>query len=539
MKVTKKDNLIQIKFQYNPFLVSKVKTLDNRKYNPKERCWYIPLANSTKSIELLVKWGFDIEIELLEAVAEDHRKAKEVEALAIMPDTEFKTPLPMFPYQKVGASFLHKIGSGLLGDEMGLGKTIMALALAVKVKADPVLIFMPSAIKYQWAEEIKRFIPGVKVQVIDGSKDKRIEQWKADATFFISNYELLLRDFEEMDMRKWDMIIADEATRISNPQAKQSKKIKKLRANRKIAMTGTPISNRAHEVWNIIDFTNPGAFGSYYTFTERYCTKNPWGGVSGHINTDELREKLRRYMIRRTKKEVLPELPERIQTDVPFKLSEKEKEFYDKIKKELLFELQEGDFDKVKNPMTIQYTLTKMLRLRQIADSVELVGSNVSSTKINILRELLEDVLVNGRKVIVFTTFAEMADILERELADYKPLKISGKIKEPYQSVIDKFNNIEEHKILIMTSAGQFGLNIQRASVIFHYDLEWSLAKMEQRAGRVHRIGQNEIVQEFTLLANGTVDYYVKKVVHEKAKLADKILGDPKITGEDVMQMLS
>ena len=549
MKVTQKNNLIIISFQYNPYLVSKVKTLDNRKYSPKERAWYIPIANSTKSIEKLTKWGFEVETDLLKAVKEDHRKAKEAEALAVMPDTEFETPLPLFPYQKVGASFLYKIGSGLLGDEMGLGKTVMALALAEKVKAQKVLIFCPAAIKYQWSEEIRKFLNEGAV-VINGTKIQRILQWRGGGNpvydketrkpirFYISNYELLLRDFDFMSITNWDIIIADEATRISNPQAKQSKQIKKLRAKRKIAMTGTPISNRAHEVWNIIDFTNPGVFGSYYAFTERYCTKNPWGGISGHINTDELRDKLCRYMIRRTKKEVLPELPDRISTDVPFKMSEEEMKFYNRIKKELLFELKEGDISKIKNPMTIQYTLTKMLRLRQIADSLELVGENIVSSKLNVLKELLVDALANGKKAIIFTGFAEMADILERELTEYSPLKISGKIKEEYQDVVKRFNDIEKHRILISTSAGQFGLNIQRASVVFHYDIEWSLSKMEQRVGRVHRIGQKKVVQEFTLLAKGTVDYYVKKIVHEKAELAEKILGDPKITGDDIMQML-
>ena len=141
------------------------------------------------------------------------------------------------------------------------------------------------------------------------------------ARFFIVNYELLLRNFEAMNCREWDMIIADEATKISNATAKQSKAIKRLRAKRRIAMTGTPVSNRANEIWNIVDFINPGAFGNYYAFLQHYCLKNQWGGVFGYQHMDELRDKLKRYMIRWLKIDVLPELPAKIMTDIPFDLS--------------------------------------------------------------------------------------------------------------------------------------------------------------------------------------------------------------------------
>ena len=156
-----------------------------------------------------------------------------------------------------------------------------------------------------------------------------------------------------------------------------------------------------------------------------------------------------------------------------------------------------------------------------------------------ILKELLAEAITDGKKAIIFTQFAEMADILKRELKEYSPLLISGKIKEKYCDVVEKFNNVEDHKILIMTSAGQFGLNIQRASLVFHYDQEWSLAKMEQREGRAHRYGQKDTVLIYNLLARGTVDNYVKKILHGKRQLSDKILGDIPITMKDIQEMLT
>jgi len=452
-----------------------------------------------------------------------------------------------------------------MGDEMGLGKTIQSLVVAEKINAEKVLIFCPAAIKWQWAAEIEKFLypagaPEGEIVVVEGNKRTRDlilqdaivvrrENWQGKANgwrkgtgarFFIVNYELLLRNFEAMNCREWDMIIADEATKISNATAKQSKAIKRLRAKRRIAMTGTPVSNRANEIWNIVDFINPGAFGNYYAFLQHYCLKNQWGGVFGYQHMDELRDKLKRYMIRRLKIDVLPELPAKIMTDIPFDLSAEEKALYKKLKKEILFDIEHKDIAKIKNPMTIQYTLVKMLRLRQLADSTELLGYNTQSSKLTVLKELLEEALAGngGRKAIVFTQFAEMADILERELAEYKPLKISGTIKEEYRDVVKRFNEMDDHRVLVMTSAGQFGLNIQRASVIFHYDQEWSLAKMQQRDGRAHRFGQKDTVLVYNLLAKGTVDYYVKKVLHAKAELSNQLLGDVPVSMTDIREML-
>ena len=556
MLAKKTHNAIELNFKYDPQVVSFVKSLDGRKYSPATKTWFVPIAGSWHVVQRLIKRGFKIQDELLEAVKNDEKEAQDAEALAVMDDTEFNTPLPLFPYQKVGSAFLYKIGSGILGDEMGLGKTVQSLALCERVKAKKVLIFTPSSVKWQWAGEIERFIPQdgwrkppsvqypasdrapeysevSQIAVIDGNAREREELWRGDYRFYIANYELLLRDFEAMNCREWDIVIADEATKISNHTAKQSKLIKKLRAKRRIAMTGTPISNRANEVWNIVDFCQPGVLGDYWSFQQKYCLKNQWGGVFGYQHMDELRGKLKRYMIRRLKVDVLPELPAKITTDIPFEMTAEEKELYKKIKKEILFEIEHKDIAKLATPMTIQYTLVKLLRLRQLADSTELLGFNTQSSKLEVLKELLVEAITQDKKAIIFTQFAEMADILARELAEYKPLLISGTIKEEYRDVVKKFNEVEDHKILIMTSAGQFGLNIQRASVIFHYDFEWSLAKMEQRDGRAHRYGQKDTVMVYNLIAKNTVDEYVQKILFKKKDLSNAILMD------DIRNMLT
>jgi SNF2 family DNA or RNA helicase len=539
MLVKKRENKIQITFAYDPALVALVKALPGRVFHQPTKSWFIPLINSFESLQELKKNGFTVEDELFSQVAVAEEASRIASELTLKTDTDFESSLPLYNYQRVGAAFLTAIGSGLLGDECGLGKTLQAIAVCEKVQTKRVLIFCPASVKWQWKGEIDKF-SGRTVQVIEGTKAARDKQWKRYYAYTIANYELLIRDFDVMNEYEWDVIVADEATKISNPRAKQSKLIKKLRARRRIAMTGTPISNRADEIWNILDFINPGSMGGFYTFLDRYCVKNRWGAVYAYQNITELNNKIKRYMIRRLKMEVLPELPAKISTDLPFKFSPEEKKLYDQLRKEILFEIEAKDIDKIENPMSIQYTLVKMTRLRQLADSMELLGHNVKSSKLEVLKEKLEEVLAEpGRKAIIFTQFSQMADILERELAEYRPLKISGTIKEEYRDVVEKFNTDEGCRILIMTSAGQFGLNIQRASVIFHYDQEWSLAKMQQRDGRADRIGQKEVVMVYNLLAKGSMDYYVKKVLHGKADLSDRLLGDTPVSMETIKEILN
>jgi len=539
MKVTGKNDKIIITFDYNSRLVQLVKQLNGRKYLSHKKCWTLPLAGSMPSLKKLTGWGFDVDVDLVEAVMGDEREAKEVEALAVMSDIEFSTSLGLYPYQKVGSAFLTRIGSGLLGDCVGSGKTLMVLAVIQHTNAQRVLVFCPSSVKYQWQSEIEKFL-GEKVvsQVIDGDKKKRIEQWRAPARVFIVNYELLLRDFNEMN-REWDYVIADEATRISNPQAKQSKLIKKLKAKHRIAMTGTPISNRANEVWNVIDFCQPGVMGSYWSFLQKYCLKNQWGGIYGYQNMNELKQILKRYMIRRTKDEILPDLPEKTHIEIPFELCEQERELYKKIKEEILFEIDKTDINKLENPTTIQYTLTKMLRLQQLTASMELLGESQTSSKIAILKDLLPTMVTDDVKVVIFTKFSKFADIIERELAEYKPLKITGEVKER-QPLIDKFNNEDENKVIIMTEAGAMGINLQyKASVIIHLDLPYSIAKMEQREGRVHRIGQKNPVFIYHLIARKTIDQHLKKILVKKQELKNELLDEPvKFTLNDVKQLL-
>lgn len=339
----------------------------------------------------------------------------------------------------------------------------------------------------------------------------------------------------------FDTIIADEATRISNPKAKQSKLIKQIPSKNNIALTGTPLNNSVQDLWNIMDFCQPGLLGNYYAFTEKYCVKDHWGTITGYKNLNELKNVIDHYMIRRLKADVLTELPDKICENIYIDFSSKERQLYNAIRQEITTDLKKYNV----NHAYLNNILVKMTRLKQSTSSLELISDMQISSKLDVLKELLQDILHQDKKAIIFTQFANMAKIIHRELTNYQPLLLIGETdkNQRQQNIID-FNNNNINKLIIMTTAGEFGVNLQRANFVIHYDLPWSISKIEQREGRAHRIGQKNNITVFNLLMSKTIDEYVLKILHKKQKLARELLGDKeqfkkvKITKRDVKKLL-
>ena len=420
---------------------------------------------------------------------------------------------------------MHAAKNALNGDQPGLGKTIQAIAAIKMHKCQKILYFTLATLKATVKEEFELRAPNSQTVIIRGEKKQRDKIWSQDANVYIANYELLLRDLPEMQKIKWDAIIADEATRLSNPQAKTTRAIKKLNAIYKFPLSGTPLSNAVQDVWSIIDFCEPGALGSYWQFVDRYCEKDVWGSIKGYKNLDILRKEIHPYCIRRLKKEVLQQLPPKMYENIYIELSASERKMYNAIKQELKNELKSlGMTDRG----GLQNMITKMLRLKQAADSLELISDIRKSSKLEGLKELLQSICVDGNKVVIFTFFKTMALILMRELVEYNPLLIAGGVSEQDRNDNrDKFNSNIENRILISTDAGSFGLNLQKKSKsIIHYDIPWSVSKTEQREDRVHRIGQTGQVIVYKMIAKDTIDEYSLQVLSMKQNTAEKVLGD-------------
>lgn len=430
----------------------------------------------------------------------------------------------LYQFQKEGRDFLIAAKTAILGFEPGLGKSITALAAIEAVPAiRHTIIFCPAILKEQWREEILKWLPDASVCVIGGTPRQRAEQWRraASATYTIVNYELLLRDSVNFFEQPWDCIIADEATRVGNRRGKQAQMLYKIPAAYRFALTGTPITNSPTDIFGIFKFIAPGYLGNWTAFINRYAVLNQWFQPDYFMNLEELAERVRPYLMRRALSQVLPDMPAIIESDRVVEFSSAERQAYNKLRQELLRELvDDGTLAKIERPVTIQYALVKLMRLRQAADSFELLGKQTTSSKLESLRELLLELF--GKQVIIFTEFASMARVIARETGAEA---IEGATTDTERQEILKRFREGQISLLVMTKAGQFGLNLQAAEVIIHYDQCFSLAAMQQRVGRAQRIGQKKAVLVYHMLARQTVDYYLRRVLRGKQKMADVVLG--------------
>jgi SNF2 family DNA or RNA helicase len=332
-----------------------------------------------------------------------------------------------------------------------------------------------------------------------------------------------------------------------NPKAQTTQNLYKIRCDKRIALTGTPISNSPMDIFGIMNWLVPGYLGTLSQFKKKYCEEadSGWGysKITGFRNLEILREKVGRFMLRRTKEEVFKDFPPKVVENIVFSLSDTERVMYNLIKEEVINEIRKlGDLD----TRTLNIIPVKMLRLKQCTGHTELVGADRGeSSKLDALKALLEPIIASGEKAIVFTQFSSMLHIIKRELEKYNPFVIYGDVdSEDRMKRVQEFNNKEGGAVIIMTEAGAYGLNMQSASYVFHYDAPWSIAKLQQREDRAHRIGQNKSVTIYNLIAKNTIDEYVMKVLHKKQVVSVDILNDAErledqgLSREDINEIL-
>jgi len=527
MSINLNGNKLIVTFKFNNAIVQAIRMVPGRKFNVAKKHWEVPVECVVDCVDLMRPHGITPTLPVVELYNAQKALQKAADEVKNTPEeqVEYLGTLPLMGYQRVGAKFMRIIPSPLVGDEPGLGKTLQTIA-ALEGVSGRILVLCPASLKYQWAEELDKWRENSHT-VIDGTRDERARQWNADTRWHVANYELLLHD----EIPDFDVIVCDEATRLSNPNTKTAKLLRALSSTKRIALTGTPVSNSPLDVFGIVDWLCPKYLGSYFSFVDRYCVKEQrFNRIVGFKNLEELAEKVQRIMIRRTRDTVLADLPPKTRIDVPFVMSNDERKFYDSIRLMILAELKDVSFDKSTLPMIP----VKMLRLKQATDHPRLLGSSVESSKLVALKELLDPIIKSGEKAIVFTRFAEMAKILLNELAKYNPKMIIGKIDAvSRQQAVGEFSTEVGSGLIIMTEAGAYGLNLQAASYVIHYDLPWSIAKLEQREGRAHRKGQTKPVTVYSLIAKKSIDEYVAKVLYKKSAISAQILGE-----EDVHNIL-
>lgn len=472
------------------------------------------------------------------------------------------------PFQAVGISFLHDIQQGLLADEMGLGKTPQAIGAVHRLhkegRVKKALVICPTSLKYQWGDaeegEINKFT-NYKAVVIDGTPKERQEQWQEfvindEILFGVVNYELVRNDLDLIKKLPIDAIIADEVHRIKNWASKTSQALKELRAPFKFGLTGTPMQNKPEELWNLMDFLNPTVLGNFWAFKNRYIVTGEKFGqkgvVIGYKNLDELRRRVGPYMLRRMKKEVAPELPEMVINDYLVEMTNDQHKLNEQLRSDLmdlLKELQEwnkgrdaNDETAPKHPKEGQ-TFGYFTMMQEVSDSLELLQmsdsgmaqryadglpAKVKSPKLDELEEIVQDQLLNGnKKIVIFTQFARMQELIVDRLSKIGKCEILNGSMKPVdrQAAVDRFKYQEDVHFFVTTDAGNYGINLQFASVLVHVDLPWNPAIYDQRCGRIHRIGSAfKEVTIINLISKGGLDEQIQQVLYKKRELSNQVV---------------
>jgi len=451
-------------------------------------------------------------------------------APAVKPGAGFLATLR--PYQDAGLRWmwlLSKLGMGAcLADDMGLGKTLQLLALVEALKSrkevrGPHLLVAPATLLANWRAEIDRFAPSLKALVVHPSLSRK-EKWEGEPELVLTSYAFLQRSPALLE-KSWDLVVLDEAQAIKNPGAKTTQAVKRVKASRRIALTGTPIENRIGDLWSLFDFLNPGLLGSAKQFKE-FVRKL---GVSGDYAP--LRELIRPYMLRRLKSEVLKDLPPKTEVVAWCGLSESQAGFYTRAVEELKHELGRSKEDPFRRSGVV---LTFLSRFKQICNHPsQWAGGGEflpeDSGKFQRLAELCGTIAERQEKVLVFTQFQEMcgplADFLARVFGREGLVLHGGTPVKSRRTLVDTFQDEAGPPFFVISvKAGGTGLNLTAASHVIHFDRWWNPAVENQATDRAHRIGQKNPVLVHKFACRGTVEEKIEALLQDKTKLSKSIL---------------
>ncbi|MDR0999571.1 MAG: DEAD/DEAH box helicase [Clostridiales bacterium] len=445
-------------------------------------------------------------------------------------------------YQKTGYCWMRVLSyygfGGILADDMGLGKTIQVIAFITATIADEQknLVVCPTSLLYNWENEIARFAPKLTTQVISGLAEKRREQLRQPADVYITTYDMLKRDIDNYASIKFETIVADEAQNIKNPLTQNAKSVKEIKAKNRFALTGTPIENSLTELWSIFDFIMPGYLHTSHKFTKLYETPIIKNGDSERSSA--LRKQISPFLLRRLKKDVLTELPEKSETTLYAELLPEQKKLY-------LAQLLKarGDLEDPRGGSFAQKRmriLADLTQLRQICCHPGLFvdGYQEGSGKLNLALETIQMTVESGHRLLMFSQFTSMLSILRKMLDalgfNYFYLDGSTPSKDR-MDMAQRFNDGENELFLISLKAGGAGLNLVGADVVIHYDMWWNPAVMDQASDRAHRFGQKNSVQVFNLVAKDTVEEKILELHGKKKNLVDSVITE----GEQFINTMS
>ncbi len=435
--------------------------------------------------------------------------------------------VPLYAYQARGALFLAYRGRAILGDDMGLGKTVQTLAavelLARERGAERVLVVAPASVKYQWEGEIRKYTRRP-VQVIDGTTEGRRAQYAQPAFYRLVNYEVVLRDLDALNAWQPDVIVLDEAQRIKNWESKISRAVKKLRSRYAIVLTGTPLENKIEELYSIVQFVDDRRLGPAFQFLHDHRVVDDAGKLVGYRNLDKVRERLAPIFLRRTRREVLGQLPARTDSTVFVEMAEAQKGPYAEQQTTLARLLSKKYLSEVDR----RRILCCLANMRMVCNSTYLYDKQTNvSPKLEEFAELMRDLMAEGgHKVVVFSQWELMlrkaAEVLDGLGLGYAVLtgSVPGKDRK---ALMDRFRDDPNCLVFLSTDAGGTGLNLQAADTVINLEVPWNPAVLEQRIARVHRLGQHRPVRAINLVTRGGIEERMLRTLEMKRSLFEGV----------------
>ncbi|VAW85122.1 DNA/RNA helicases, SNF2 family [hydrothermal vent metagenome] len=459
------------------------------------------------------------------------------EAMKLDPKVPSTLQAELRDYQKEGFQWLVRLAhwgvGACLADDMGLGKTVQAIALLLHRAADgPALVVAPTSVAMNWMDEIQRFSPTL--NIIDYRESKRDEVLTNLDAFdiVICSYGLIQNNIQQLENVEWSTIILDEAQAIKNATTKRSQAIMRLKAEVKIVMTGTPIENHLGELWNLFRFINPGLLGSMENFNARYA--NPIVRDESIDTRQKLKKLIRPYILRRTKTQVLKELPPRTEIALQVEMSKDEAALYEALRREAVDKFTDSDLPQGHRQLQILAEITRLRRMCCNPALVLKVGAPASS-KLSLFVNVVEELLDNNHKALVFSQFVDHLTILREKLdsmgVKYQYLDGSTPAKERRKRVT-AFQSGEGDIFLISLKAGGVGLNLTAADYVIHMDPWWNPAVEDQASDRAHRIGQKRPVTVYRMITKNTIEEKIVALHQGKRALADNLLSGAEVAGK-------
>lgn len=513
---------------------------------PKYRAFYINSLKENKYKNITTDYSFD----------EFISNFVKYKNLKIKFDDEDKNTLR--DYQKDGVKWLYTLYKcdlgGILADEMGLGKSIQTISFIKQIlknkKDAKIMIVCPTSLVYNWQKEFDKFAPHLKYVTVSESKEKRHEVIKNFDKYniFITSYGLIRNDNDEYENKEFELCVIDEAQTIKNYQAGMTKEVKKIKARTKIALTGTPIENSVLELWSIFDFIMPGYLNNIMKFRENYGIKE---------FDDESNDKLKRlsyqispFILRRRKKDVSRELPDKVENNIYLDLPDMQKALYIKelnnCQKEMDDLIREEGFAKAR--FKILQLLTK---LRQICvdPSVMYENYDYESIKITKLVEIVKDFISENHKILIFSSFKRVIENVRKKFEEenISNYLIAGDVSSKKRmEMVESFNKDDTSCFLITLKSGGTGLNLTAADIVIHLDIWWNPQVENQATDRAHRIGQKKKVTVIKMITKGTIEERIIELQEKKKKLSDSIIEGKedsllvsKLEKEDMVRLLS